>query len=317
MTRAKHLAAYAAVVAALPYLVLKAVWLAGGTVGVKASTPDGAMLDTLNAVTMLMDATAILLALAFVSRWGRRLAAAPVLFPMWVGTGFLGPIVLAVVPAVLIGAARGVNVFTAGGGIVEPWVYEMVYAGFIVQGLALLTAFTLYARERWPRLPAQPLPAELRLLAAFMVVLQAATGVICLYWGFGGTAGLPDGADGFTGRFLQAVFGLLSIGAAVGLARTRRGFTWRTFALIWVGAGADFAWGLWLILNMVVDSPLGGGSRLGLLGLVSLFRLMSGTVVGMLAAVALTTRRAAPDPSGAPEPAVAAARTGADERLGG
>lgn len=57
-----------AVAACLPYLALKAAWLAGSTVGV----PDGSVLlehrtalTVANGVTFLMDACVIVLALAF------------------------------------------------------------------------------------------------------------------------------------------------------------------------------------------------------------------------------------------------------------
>ncbi|NUR71777.1 MAG: hypothetical protein HOU81_13220 [Hamadaea sp.] len=201
MTKAKNIAAYAAVAAASPYLVLKIMWLSGSTIGTNASTPDDATFYAMNLFTVLMDATAVLLALAFTRRWGRRLPAPLILFPMWVGIGFLGAIVLALPAAAAISALRGVNVFAEGGGIVEPWVYAVVYVGFVSQGVGLLTAFVLYARERWPRLPGGPLPSELGLLAKSMVGMQALLGLICLYWGLGGDAGLPAGSTSFSGRF--------------------------------------------------------------------------------------------------------------------
>ncbi|NUO61163.1 MAG: hypothetical protein HOV78_31265 [Hamadaea sp.] len=288
MTKAKNIAAYAAVAAAVPYLVLKVIWLSGGTVGTNAATPDGATFFAMNAFTVLMDVTAVVLALAFTRPWGRRLPAPLVLFPMWVGVGFLGAIVLALPAAAAISALRGLNVFAEGGGIVEPWVYAVVYVGFVSQGVGLLTAFVLYARERWPRLPGGPLPAELGLLTKTMIGLQAALGLICLYWGLGGNAGLPAGSTSFSGRFLMAMFGLLSMAGAVGLHRMKDGPTWTALTLTWLGSGAAFAWGLWLTLNLVVDSPLAAdGGPMGLLGLVSLLRLLSGTIVGLIAATQL------------------------------
>ncbi|NUT19091.1 MAG: hypothetical protein HOV77_07885 [Hamadaea sp.] len=323
MTKAKNIAAYAAVAAASPYLVLKIMWLSGSTIGTNASTPDDATFYAMNLFTVLMDATAVLLALAFTRRWGRRLPAPLILFPMWVGIGFLGAIVLALPAAAAISALRGVNVFAEGGGIVEPWVYAVVYVGFVSQGVGLLTAFVLYARERWPRLPGGPLPSELGLLAKSMVGMQALLGLICLYWGLGGDAGLPAGSTSFSGRFLLAVFGLLSGAGAFGLLRLRPGPTWPALTLAWVGAGTNFAWGLWLTLNLVIDSPLSGGDQpLGLLGLVSLLRLLAGTAVGLIAA----TQLAQPSHSSANEPAPPqdaderaplhqAHRTAGDERL--
>src|SRR4029453_3589939 len=87
---ARLVVGYATVVVALPYLSLKIVWLAGGTLGVadRAMMQHAGMI-ALNAITAGMDLVAIAIALAFTHSWGLKLPAWLVLPPMWVATGFL------------------------------------------------------------------------------------------------------------------------------------------------------------------------------------------------------------------------------------
>lgn len=109
----------ATVAACVPYLTLKIAWLSGSTVGWDdADAARDSALYVGNAITMAMDAAAVLVALAFTFPWGRRVPAWLVLTPMWIAAGLLAPIAL-VVPL-----------------------------GSAVQTL-LLTAFVLYARMRW------------------------------------------------------------------------------------------------------------------------------------------------------------------------
>ncbi|GAA3136296.1 hypothetical protein [Nonomuraea salmonea] len=139
-------AAIVAVAAMLPYLTLKILWLAGHYVGVGAPDlmADLAMVG-MNAMTFGMDAVGLVLALAFTMRWGLRLPAWLVLLPLWVGSGLLSVVIVSA-PVVL--AASGLDALD--GGPIEPWVYAMVYGGFIGQGVGLMAAFALYARDRWP-----------------------------------------------------------------------------------------------------------------------------------------------------------------------
>ena len=44
--------------------------------------------------------------------------------------------------------ATGRNPFS-GDEVLSPWVFGMVYGGFILQGSLLLPGFLLYARDRW------------------------------------------------------------------------------------------------------------------------------------------------------------------------
>jgi hypothetical protein len=145
MNSTRLIVGWAAVLGTVPYLALKFAWLAGSTVGVvdvqAFAVPS---VVALNAVTAAMDLVAVVVALAFTYPWGQRVPALLVLVPIWVGTGFLAPIVVLLpMTGVSLGAAPADPVLAS-------WVQPVVYAGFGWQGLMLMIAFVLYARERWP-----------------------------------------------------------------------------------------------------------------------------------------------------------------------
>lgn len=76
----------------LPYLVLKANWLAGGTLGMRDPAALAApSIVALNGVTLAMDLLGIALAIALTHGIGRRIPAVALLLPIWVGTGLLIP----------------------------------------------------------------------------------------------------------------------------------------------------------------------------------------------------------------------------------
>ena len=129
------IAGYAAIAFILPYLALKIAWISGVPAGMldKGLVADPRMI-AVNILTFCMDAVAILLALAFTHGWGLRVPAGPLLFPMWVGTGFLAPIVVAVPLITLVRLlgldpgerpARGAS--TAAQALVEPWARAVVF----------------------------------------------------------------------------------------------------------------------------------------------------------------------------------------------
>ncbi|MET9611059.1 helix-turn-helix transcriptional regulator [Streptomyces sp. NPDC006512] len=89
----------AALAATVPYLTLKAAWVAGSRIGI----PDGSVLlergpviVVANGMTLAMDACVILLVFAFTRPWGLRIPAWLLTVPVFVATGLLAPIVAAV-----------------------------------------------------------------------------------------------------------------------------------------------------------------------------------------------------------------------------
>ena len=160
---ARTIAGYTAIVSALPYLALKMIWLAGGTLGVAdtAMMHDTSMV-ALNAITAGMDLVGIGLALAFTHQWGLRIPAWLLLPPMWVATGLLARFIVAVPIAVVVGWLMPAAVPRVIGGPVAPWVYAVVYTEFAGMGVGLIAAFFFYARVRWVTLSDAPAAATQR-----------------------------------------------------------------------------------------------------------------------------------------------------------
>lgn len=273
-----------AVAACLPYLALKAAWLAGSTVGV----PDGSVLlehrtalTVANGVTFLMDACVIVLALAFTRPWGARLPAWLLAVPAWVATGLLTPIMTGLPVQLLLGALGGSsNGSGASDDGSEPflhaWVYLVVYGGFLVQGLALGALFALYARDRWGRswrgrmrdLP-RTLPGRTgRRTAVAAAVLALPPLTLRLLWACGATTGLAAGrlADRTSSFRLveaqHAVFLACAAAAGLLLAFPRAGAlpVKVPLFLAWVSSAAAVCWAgwqsvAWLALTDAADRP--------------------------------------------------------------
>jgi hypothetical protein len=276
----------------LPYLTLKLTWLTGGTAGMTdpAILAEPAIVVG-NAVTFAMDLVVIALALALTHRWGDRLPAWLVLLPMWVGTGFLVPMAISIMPAVtvetLTGGARSVAF--------EPWLQPLVYGGFAWQGVFLCAAFGAHAVRRWSGLvtavepPAPGLVPFLRVVTAGGCVMAGASALLHL------VVGLAAGSAVALG--VEAVNAALAIAGAAGVAalvRTRPVPRWAAVAAAWTGSAAMFSWGLYTVTVGMTTTALGAGSDAAaggaqLTGLLGGFAL---AVAGMLALVgAGETRR--------------------------
>ncbi len=99
-----------------------------------------------------MGGAVVVLALLLTRPWGRRVPAWLLVLPMWVASGLLLPIMTAYPLQLAVRLLGGDGGRPAGGGaepFLEPWVFGVVYGGFILQGLTLGALFTLYAGERW------------------------------------------------------------------------------------------------------------------------------------------------------------------------
>lgn len=255
-----------AVAATVPYLTLKLLWLCGSTVGFTADADLGAEADALwvaNLVTFLMDAVALLLALAFVRPWGRRIPVGLLLFPMWVASGLLGTLLLDLPLVFGTELLFGTEPSVDQRSWLEPWVFAVVYGGFALQGLALLSGFALHARERWAGLLADrigDLP-DTATLGLQRVLVRVAAGLALpvvaarLYWAFGGTVGQPlrllDGAHR-PAQIISAVTAvMLLVGCAtflrVVLRRSPQRRLRATLVTGWMTSGSVFAWGAWTV----------------------------------------------------------------------
>jgi hypothetical protein len=282
----------------LPYLALKIAWISGAPVGFinKSLVAEPSML-ALNILTFFMDVVAVLLALTFTHNWGLRAPALPTLFPMWVGTGFLAPIAVAW-PILILAQTLGPGGRqrpSSAPTMLEPWTTKMVYTSFACQGLALMTAFILYARARWgaslrARIgDVQPSRPAITLLGAVASVAAAAAGTLHLFWAAGAALGLPplllQNRDA-NFDLLHATFGLAALVAAAGvvLLINRRGRwpLWVPLSLAWAGSGAMFSWGSWFLLGAVV--ALSPGVTSWLFTANNVIKTGAGLLIGSLVA---------------------------------
>ncbi len=264
----------------LPYLALKANWLTGGTAGFR----DAALLadlsvQVLNAVTVLMDVLVIALALALTRPFGQRLTAWPLLLPLWVGTGFLVPMAVAILPVTVVGS------LPSEGGPLEPWVQPMVYSGFAWQGVGLTIAFAGYAAQRWGRVVAGgPVPAGLlpllRVLVGGGTAAAAVSGVLYLVAGV--AAGSGTGVLGAVANAGFAAAGALGVARLATAASPHR---WAAAAAAWVGTGAMFAWGLWSAVLTMSGTAMKGADPLT--GPAALAGLLGGFALAVAGLVAL------------------------------
>ena len=270
---ARRITGYAAIAGTLPYLTLKFAWLTGVDLGVT----DPAFIHdpgiyALNLFTAGMDVYAIMLALAFAHAWGQRVPAPVVLFPVWVGTGFLAPIVagIPVVGAVLAIAGTQQSAGDGPALPLAPWVQPLVYGGFAWQGVFLLTAFLLYARVRWHRVfSARTGAARIggwSTVGYAGVALALLTAAVHLARAFGSELAMTVAQAKAQTATSYAVEGVHGVGALVGAAgvlmlvrRARpRWRLWAPVTLGWTGAGAMFSWGFWGLVNVLGATVLAG-----------------------------------------------------------
>jgi hypothetical protein len=269
-----------AIAACVPYLGLKIAWLTGSHTGIPEGsellTADGETTTTLfalNLLTVVMDATVIVLAFALTRPWGMRLPGWLMLAPLWIATGLLAPIVIgfpATAVAELFSPGDGGD---AGGGsgsgddvFLDPWVFTVVYTGFIIQALALGGLLALYIRDRWGhvlrgrlaqlRPPVQGGAARATAVTATLLLLLPLT--THLLWLGGSTAGLNAeqiahrDATFYVTTASDLLFALAAAAGALLLAfRPARCEGMRLATVVsftWIGSAALAAWGGWLLL---------------------------------------------------------------------
>ena len=230
------------VMAAVPYLALKVLWLTGATVGVD----DESVLTELhstrmvigNNITIGLELLAVGLALALTSAWGRRV-------PAWImlglgagATGLLAPILLGLpIGSVLQFLVDG-DLHTAGMDHLSPWVFATVYGGFGLMALGIAVLAWRYAETRWGQVLRQPpQPPSLSAVVAGALGLIP-FGAAMLWWGvFGPGASGPQGMGAVVQRTTLVVTGLLVVGGFLApLSRTiGQGMPRLVWLLTWVG----------------------------------------------------------------------------------
>ena len=281
MRRMRAAAAAAAIAACLPYAALKVAWLTGSSVGSATAAGAASLHDGRhsvgNVVTLAMELVAVMLALALSHRRGQTLSAAVVLIPVWVGTGLLAPIALGLPLGIVAQAIVGGSPAPADNGL-HGWVYAVVYGGFVVQAVALMTAFILYARVRWGErlrlrmLEPAPGPTP-RLLAGAGAAAALVYAVANLAWAVGGESlAAPPNFDTAAQKSLLVSTGLLALAGASAvrqLVHRRSMRLWAPLTLGWVGSASTFASGLSQYALAADASPNPPTSLLLALGTIS------------------------------------------------
>ncbi|MEU3597602.1 hypothetical protein ABZ714_02525 [Streptomyces sp. NPDC006798] len=273
-----------AIASCVPYLALKVAWIAGSRVGIPSGSSlldedTRALLMAVNAVTVLMDAAVIVLALVLTRPRGRRVPAPLLVFPMWVATGLLTPIMAGFPVQLAVGLFTGPGEKSASSGdpFLDDWVYGIVYGGFIVQGLTLGILFARYARDRWGHvwqgrmgeLPRDACGRAARTASVAGALLALMPITVHLMWAAGSTTGLPqqriDERDGSFAA-LETLTAVTAAVAAVSLLLLVLAPRAAAFARLpvkvplaaaWAGSGAVGCWGAWMFLAGLIphDDP--------------------------------------------------------------
>lgn len=314
-TRSRTVLRTLAIVACLPYIVLKAAWVSGSHLGV----PDGSsLLDhrtamiVANSTSVVLDSAVVVLALLLTQAWGRRVPAWLLALPMWVATGLLLPVMTGYpVQLVVRAVGGGTSPTDAGRPFLDEWVFGVVYTGFIVQGLALGTLFALYAKDRWGHLwqgtlrdlPDSPTAPALRACAVGASLIALVPGALHLFWASGSTAGLNSARIARrTGDYyaLEAVFALFVAAAVAGsllLAFGRSALPLRVpLALAWGGSGATACWGGWLSIASLSSVDDIGEQPTATMVLIYAVQILVGTLVVTMGTYFLAERAAGTRP---------------------
>ncbi|GGY44821.1 hypothetical protein [Streptomyces xanthochromogenes] len=287
-----------AVTACLPYLCLKAAWIGGSHLGIPEHSglrDHSSGMAAANIASILLDSCVIALALLLTRPWGLRVKTWLLALPMWVATGLLAPVMTGYPLQLLLHACGSAAGPAAPGSapFLDTWVFAVVYAGFIVQGLALGTLFTLYARDRWGHLlrgRTGELPssgAAPRTAAVVTAVLSLLPAAAHLVWATGSGRGLtPALAAGRTtdDYALEAVFAVFALVGAAGALMTAFGLGRSLplrlpLALAWLGSGATACWGGWLWLSALLVADRTADGPTATMGLTYAVQMVTGTLI--------------------------------------
>lgn len=296
------MAAYGLVVAVAPYLVLKALWVAGVMVGVPESSPAHSGWEVQNIVTGLMDLVAVAVAMALTHQWGMRVPAWLVIVPAWIGTGFLVPAVLLVVTGFTSSLTTTGELISLREGLVEDWAYVLVGSSFAIQGVLVTTSFALYSRVRWEAAIAGtcrrgPTFGVQRVLGVTAAALAAGVGVVRIGQGIFAPDGWYDVPWTLLTRFGELVEGGLALLAAagiLGLIGLFRGWPLgRAVPLTFIGSGSLFAYGFGRTISLAAGADL-SDQMTSVYRMLNLTGMVAGLVIALTAAFVMAERAATP-----------------------
>jgi hypothetical protein len=262
LLKLRRLSGNGAAIAITPYLLIKIVW----TIGLFLPNEEMGDLNwrIINAVTAVLAAIGILLAMAFSRPWGERLPAWLVALPIWVGTGLLVPMVLI---APILGPAAMIRDQETGAA--DFWIYEQIFVMISLIGIGILLPLALagYAKSRWPEALRgttyyKELPGHTRhlqiTLARIIAVGCVLLGVVKIYWAIGGTYAINSsniGGRDVWWHLLTLSMGVWSLIGAWGILVivTRRGSKkfLLPMAAAWISSGGLFSNNLYSALSSV------------------------------------------------------------------
>ncbi|NYI77591.1 hypothetical protein [Nocardioides panzhihuensis] len=237
----RKIALATAVLATLPYLTLKLLWLGGSTAGITSSDGLDEMHGTRhvigNVVTIAMMALAAGFAFALTRPWADRVPAKLVLVLGAGATGLLAPILLGLPIGLAVQTAFGSDTAPREDGL-APWVFGLVYGGFGLLAIALAVLVVAHVLHRWGHLISEPperpsLPITLAATAGLLPFTAAMA-----FWGIAGPGDSgPQGLEGPAQRTVLLVTAVLTVGAllvpmARGWAARRSRFAW---LVTWTG----------------------------------------------------------------------------------
>jgi hypothetical protein len=209
-----------AVLATVPYLTLKLLWLGGSTVGVTSSAGLAELHSTRyvagNTITVLLMLVAAAFAVVLTRAWADRIPAGLVFLLGAGATGLLAPILLGMPIGLALQAALGVEAKSADDAGLAPWVFGIVYSGFGVLGAAMAVLVATHVLRRWGHLISQPpeRPSRWATVAGAVGLLPFAAAMT--YWGISGPGKSgPSGMDLPAQRTVLVVTGLLAAAAYV------------------------------------------------------------------------------------------------------
>lgn len=231
-----------AILALLPYIILKLMWLGGSQIGMVPGSGTGLMHDTRmevgNAITVGLAVIGVIVSLALSQRWGQRLPWWVIVIPAAAATGAVAPIALglpvgALLQAIIEGAVR-----SGGEGNLTGSVFALVYGGFGVFGVALIVLFADYVHRRWsPVLDAAPPRPPHRWIRVVMTAAFLPFAAAMLFWAVAPPSAGLAGWESLSQRVVLILVAVLSLlGCAVMLAvpgdRPRPRVRWM---LGWIG----------------------------------------------------------------------------------
>lgn len=304
LMKLRRICGYGAAMAVTPYLLIKILWTLG------LFLPTEQMADTswriINAVTAVLAAIGIFLALAFCRPWGERLPAWLVALPIWVGTGLLVPMLLI---APVLGPAAMIRDQEAGAA--DFWVYEQIFVMISLFGIGIFLPLALagYVMARWPEAlsgttaykesPGNTLRLQIilaRLVASGCILL----GIIKMFWAVGGSFGIDPASMGDRDvwwHLLSVSASVWSFAGAWGILviSSRRGSRWflPPMAAAWISSGALFTNNLYSALSSVrLDAPPSPEYPLAWL-LTTQAGIILGVIMGMIILLVVHERRRA------------------------